>query len=136
MCRMETRRQSNGVATATTQPMSAHAMLCGTAGKRLATAARYARVVGMKTRPNTGGAAAGTAQTSSSGFPSHGVTSIRPLEQRHKLGIATLDSMATTQEQTAATRSRTAAIRSSRSHEVRAAPHQFLSLSLDSRTRR
>lgn len=135
MCRMETRRQSNGVATATTQPMSAHAMLCGATGKRLATAARYARVVGMK-RPNTGGAAAGTAQTCSSGFPSHGVTSIRPLEQRHKLGVATLDSMATTQERAAATRSRTAAIRSSRSHEVRAAPHQLLPRRLDSRTRR
>ena len=59
---METRRQPNGVVTATKQPMFVHAMLCGAAWKGLTTAVSCASVVGMKTRPNTGIIAAGLEQ--------------------------------------------------------------------------
>ena len=46
----------------TAQPMSAHALLPGVAGEGLTNGVRSAKLVCMKTRPNTGGAVAGAGQ--------------------------------------------------------------------------
>lgn len=102
----------------------------------MTTAVSCASVVGMKTRPNTGSAAAGVVQPCSYAVVSQAGAPTRLLEQRQKAGGATLDSMVATQDQTTATRSGTTGIRLQHSGKVSAAANRELApLSLDSRKR-
>lgn len=66
---MKTQRQAEGV---TAQPMSAHALLRGVSRERLTNGVCSASVVGMKTRLNSDGAAAGVVQPAPSAVLSCG----------------------------------------------------------------
>ena len=78
VCGMKARRQASGdVSAVAAQPMSARALLRGIAKERLANGVRYASVAGMKTRPNTDGAAAGVIQPAPSAVLSCGAASER-----------------------------------------------------------
>jgi len=122
---MEAQRQANGMTVATAQPLSPHVSSHGIAGERLTNGVRCASLVGMKTRPNAGSVSAGVAQPRSYDFVSQAGALIRLAEQRHKAGVATLDSMTATKDTATATRS-TLGICSQRSHMVRSATkHQI-----------
>lgn len=75
---MKARSQaSGGVAVMTAQPMSARALLRGVAEERLTNGVRYASMVAMKTRLNTGGSVAGVVQPASSAVLLKGVAGKR-----------------------------------------------------------
>ena len=132
--------QANGVTGVAAQPLSPHVPSHGIAEERLTNGVRCASLVGMKTRPNVGSVSAWVAQPRSYDFLSQAGALIRLAEQRHKAGVATLDSMTATKDPATATRS-TLGICSQRSHMVRSAAKNEIrskevALSLDRQRRR